>query len=293
MIRKGLFQRPKNQLESYEKGGGKGFKKPRPEVPDHMFTSCPGCRAALLAEDVERNHRVCPQCGWHFKISVRKRMDLLLDSDSFAEMDGGLASRNLIGFPGYEGKLQNASIDSGEPEGVICGTGQIKGFSGAFFFMNGDFMMGSMGTVVGEKITRLFECAMEQNLPVIGYTVSGGARMQEGILSLMQMAKTSGAVKRHSDRGGLYITALTNPTTGGVTASFAMEGDIILSEPGALIGFAGPRVIEQTLRQKLPEGFQRAEFLLEKGFVDAIVDRRSQREYLANLLALHSKEVLI
>ena len=154
-------------------------------------------------------------------------------------------------------------------------------------------MMGSMGTVVGEKITKVFEYAKENSLPVIGYTVSGGARMQEGILSLMQMAKTSGAVKRHSDAGGLYITVLTNPTTGGVTASFAMEGDIILSEPKALIGFAGPRVIEQTIRQKLPEGFQRAEFLLEKGFVDAIVERKHQRDYLANLLALHSGEVLI
>ena len=153
--------------------------------------------------------------------------------------------------------------------------------------------MGSMGTVVGEKITRIFEYAAEMELPVIGYTVSGGARMQEGILSLMQMAKTSGAVKRHSDRGLLYITVLTNPTTGGVTASFAMEGDIIIAEPGALVGFAGPRVIEQTIRQKLPKGFQRAEFLLEKGFVDAIVGRHEQKEYIVRLLRLHSRRELI
>lgn len=293
MLRKGLFQRPKNQLENYGKASAKGILEHHPEVPDDMFTSCPACKGAQLSADVKRNNEVCPKCGHHFKIKVRDRMARLLDEGSFVEMGEELTSRNLIGFPGYEKKLEGAGLVSGENEGVICGTASINGFPIAAFFMNGDFMMGSMGTVVGEKITQIFEYATEQGLPVIGYTVSGGARMQEGILSLMQMAKTSGAVRRHSDRGGLYITVLTDPTTGGVTASFAMEGDIILAEPKALIGFAGPRVIEQTIRQKLPDGFQRAEFLLEKGFVDAIVERQNQREYLTKLLAFHSKEVLI
>lgn len=293
MLTKGLFQKPKNRLEDYGKTSVKDLREVHPEVPDDMFVSCPMCRGTLLSEDVRQNGEVCPKCGHHFKIRVRDRMSLLLDEGSFTELAAEMASRNLIDFPGYEKKLSGARAVSGEEEGVICGTASIGGFPAAVFFMNGDFMMGSMGTVVGEKITQLFEHATEHGLPVIGYTVSGGARMQEGILSLMQMAKTSGAVYRHSQKGGLYITVLTDPTTGGVTASFAMEGDIIISEPKALIGFAGPRVIEQTIRQKLPEGFQRAEFLLEKGFVDAIVPRGEHRDYLINLLALHSKEVLI
>ena len=176
---------------------------------------------------------------------------------------------------------------SGENEGVVTGFCQVGGHPCALFVMDSLFFMGSMGTAVGEKITLLFEAALDQKLPVLGYTVSGGARIQEGILSLMQMAKTSAAVKRHSQAGLLYLTVLTDPTTGGVTASFAMEGDIILAEPGALIAFAGPRVIEQTIRQKLPEGFQRSEFLMQKGFVDSIVDRREQREAIGLLLSLH------
>jgi len=293
MLKKGLFRKPKNQLEDYGKTSVREMREQHPEVPDDMFLSCPACKGTMLAEDVNQNCGVCPKCGHHFKIKVRERMEILLDPDSFAELDAEMTSRNLIEFPGYDKKLQSARNVSGEKEGVVCGTAAIGGFPCAVFFMNGDFMMGSMGTVVGEKIARIFEYAAERQLPVIGWTVSGGARMQEGILSLMQMAKTSGAVKRHSDRGLLYVTVLTDPTTGGVTASFAMEGDVILAEPGALIGFAGPRVIEQTIRQKLPEGFQRAEFLLEKGFVDAIVKRQDQREYLRSLLALHSKEVLV
>lgn len=293
MLKKGLFQKPQNRLEDYEKISAKGSGRRQPEIPDDMFVSCPACRETLLAEDVNNNARVCPKCGHHFKINVRTRMASLLDQDSFTELWGNLSSKNLIGFPGYDEKLASAGRVSGEKEGVICGIGRIDGFPTAVFFMNGDFMMGSMGTVVGEKITLLFEYATANELPVIGYTVSGGARMQEGILSLMQMAKTSGAVMRHSQAGGLYIVVLTDPTTGGVTASFATEGDIVLAEPGALVGFAGPRVIEQTIRQKLPAGFQRAELLLEKGFVDAIVPRKEQRDYLGKLLALHSKEVLI
>lgn len=295
MLKRGLFQKPKNRLEDY---GGTAVREKKirvqhPEVPDDLFMKCPACGKGLLSEDVKAQDQVCPKCGYHFKMKVRERMEMLLDPGSFYEMGADMTSRDLIDFPGYEQKLSASRRASGENEGVICGVASIKGFSAAVFFMNGEFMMGSMGTVVGEKITVLFEYAAQANLPVIGYTVSGGARMQEGILSLMQMAKTSGAVRRHSDNGGLYIAVLTDPTTGGVTASFAMEGDIILAEPGALIGFAGPRVIEQTIRQKLPQGFQRAEFLLEKGFVDAIVARKDQREYLANLLALHSGEATL
>ncbi|MDD2217712.1 MAG: acetyl-CoA carboxylase, carboxyltransferase subunit beta [Eubacteriales bacterium] len=294
MLKKSLFQKPENRLETYEKIPVKGEQKQQgPEIPDNMFINCPSCRETLLSADVKENNGVCIKCGNHFKIGVRQRINMLLDEGSFVGMYGDMTSRNLIDFPGYDKKLEEATSKSGEKEAVICGTGKIKGSSAAIFFMNGDFMMGSMGTVVGEKITLIFEYAAANDLPVIGYTISGGARMQEGILSLMQMAKTSGAVMRHGEAGGLYIAVLTNPTTGGVTASFAMEGDIIISEPGALIGFAGPRVIEQTIRQKLPQGFQRAEFMVEKGFVDAIVERKEQREYLSKLLKLHSKEMLV
>ena len=252
-----------------------------------MCVSCPECKHTLLKTEVEENSFVCPKCNYHFKLQARRRVQLLADPSSFRELDANLAPENLLDFPGYEEKLASAQQQSGELEGVICGTATIGGFPVALFVMDPGFILGSMGTIVGEKITRLFEYATAQQLPVIGYTVSGGARMQEGILSLMQMAKTSGAVKQHSDAGLLYVTVLTNPTTGGVTASFAMEGDIILAEPKALVAFAGPRVIEQTIRQKLPSGFQRAEFLLEKGFVDAIVPRREQKQYLTTILKFH------
>jgi acetyl-CoA carboxylase carboxyl transferase subunit beta len=205
-------------------------------------------------------------------------------------MDGDMVSRNIINFPDYDKRLKNASLESAEKDAVICGTCKIGGQNTAIFIMEPYFMMGSMGTVVGEKITRLFEMATDEHIPVVAFTVSGGARMQEGILSLMQMAKTSGAVKRHSDAGNLFIAVLTDPTTGGVTASFASEADITIAEPFALIGFAGPRVIEQTIRKKLPDGFQRSEFLMEKGFIDDIVDRKRQKEYLTLLLRLHQKD---
>ena len=209
------------------------------------------------------------------------------DKGSFVEFDADMTSKNIIDFPDYTRKLKNAKINSGENESVITGVATIEGIKTVLVVMNSEFMMGSMGTVTGEKITRAFEYATDNGLPTVVFTVSGGARMQEGILSLMQMAKTSGAVKRHSDAGLLYITVLTDPTTGGVTASFAMEGDIILSEPRALIAFAGPRVIEQTIRQKLPKDFQSAEFLLEKGFIDAVVTRNEMKKTLADLLELH------
>ena len=219
----------------------------------------------------------------------RQRLRMLVDKGTFRELFAGVEGHDPLGFPGYREKLEQVQAASNETEGVLCGTARIGGQPCCLFIMEPYFMMGSMGTAVGEKITRLFEYATAHRRPVVGYTVSGGARMQEGIFSLMQMAKTSAALKRHSDAGLLYITVLTDPTTGGVTASFAMEGDIHLAEPGATIGFAGPRVIEQTTRKKLPPGFQTAEFLLDHGFVDAIVPRRDQQAVLANLLQIHQE----
>ncbi len=285
MIKKSLFKKPDNTLE-----GKESKQAEKMEIPDELCLLCSSCKTTLFRKDVEVEKYVCPKCGWHFSISARERINFIADKGSFNEMDEEFISENIINFPMYDEKLEAAKRISGENEGVICGICEIEEIKACIFVMNPDFMMGSMGIVVGEKITRLFEYALDNGLPVIGYTVSGGARMQEGILSLMQMAKTSGAVKRHSDRGLLYVVALTNPTTGGVTASFAMEGDIIISEPGALIGFAGPRVIEQTIRQKLPKGFQRAEFVQDTGFIDAIVDRREHRKYLANILKIHLGE---
>lgn len=231
---------------------------------------------------------VCP-CGHHFRMNARQRIAMLTDKGSFQELFREVQSDNPLSFPGYDGKLESARSASGEAEAVVCGTGEIGGQKCALFFMDPGFMMGSMGSAVGEKITRLFEYALKCRLPVIGYTVSGGARMQEGLLSLMQMAKTSAAVKRHSDAGLLYIAVLTNPTTGGVTASFAMEADILLAEPGATIGFAGARVIEQTTKKTLPKGFQTAEFVMQHGFIDSIVPRNSQKKLLAQMLRIHER----
>ncbi len=284
MLSKSLFKKPKNAPEGAEKIS----KSSPPSLSEEIAVACPSCKALLISAELQNRDYVCIKCGYHFKIRARQRIAMVVDKSSFEELDAGLRSGNPIHFPDYLRKLNAAQLESAEAEAVICGLARIGGYPTAIFAMEPFFMMGSMGTVVGEKITRLFETATRQGLPVVGFTVSGGARMQEGILSLMQMAKTSGAVKLHSDAGLLYITVLTDPTTGGVTASFAMEGDIILAEPGALIGFAGPRVIEQTIRQKLPEGFQRAEFLLEKGFVDEVVHRRNLRLCLTRLLMLHS-----
>lgn len=278
------FKKPRNELEFILKNG----KKRTPSIPDEMFTYCPSCKKAMITDELSDNANVCSKCGYHFYINARMRLHLIADKDSFTEVDRYMQSTNVIGFPDYEKKLKHAKLASLENEAVVTGLCSIAGVRCAVFVMEKNFMMGSMGTVVGEKITRLFETAIEKKLPVVGFTVSGGARMQEGILSLMQMAKTSGAVSKHSKSGLLYIAVLTNPTTGGVTASFAMAGDIILSEPDALICFAGPRVIAQTTRQKLPAGFQKAEFLLEKGFIDAIVKRTELRKTIGKLLWMHS-----
>ena len=258
------------------------------EFPErHILVKCPGCRRVIDQAKLDENLEVCPRCGRHLRVSGRKRMRMTVDAGSFQEWDRELAATDFLEFPGYAEKLEAAREKSHEADAVVCGRGAIGGHECALFFMNADFMMGSMGSVVGEKITRAFERATELGLPVVGFTVSGGARMQEGTTSLMQMAKVSAAVRRHSEAGLLYLTVLTDPTTGGVTASFAMEGDVILAEPGALVAFAGPRVIEQTTHKRLPNGFQRSEFLLEHGFCDLIVERKDMAATLAELLALH------
>ena len=277
------FMKPKNELENSDASDVK-----KPFVPDEMWEKCPECGTLLLTTDIEENLRVCSKCNHHFRLNARERIKMTADKDTFVEMDADFESVNIIGFPDYDEKLKKNKEKSGEKESVICGTCKINGIDIVIVSMNSEFMMGSMGTVTGDKITRAFEYATENKLPIIVFTVSGGARMQEGILSLMQMAKTSGAVKMHSDAGLLYITVLTDPTSGGVTASFAMEGDIILAEPKALIAFAGPRVIEQTIRQKLPKDFQTAEFVQQKGFVDKVVDRRHLKETLTHLIRIHN-----
>jgi len=283
-----IFKKPKNTLE----GHGVFFIKnyDAKSFDDELSVECSKCKKKISSSELTDTHYVCPYCRYHFLINVRRRLDFLCEKDSFVETDAELFSQNILNFPDYEKKLRHASLESAEKEAVVCGKCRIDGCETAIFVMNPFFMMGSMGTVVGEKITRLFEMATQEKLPVVGFTVSGGARMQEGILSLMQMAKVSGAVKKHSDAGNLYFCVLTDPTMGGVTASFAMQADIIISEPFARIGFAGPRVIEQTTGKKLPEGFQSAKFLLSKGFVDGIVDRRAHKKYIGRILRLHVRE---
>lgn len=284
MLTSKLFRRPRIALED---AGTTELRSP--EVPQELYSACPKCKAMHSADDLEKSLRVCPKCGYHFRIGARRRISYIADKGSFSEMWSDMRSGDPIKFEGYKDKLIQAESQTGEIEGVITGECTVNGARTCIFAMDPGFIMGSMGTVVGEKITRLFEYAQAQELPVIGVCVSGGARMQEGMFSLMQMAKTTGAVKRHSDAGGLFVSVLTDPTTGGVSASFAMDGDITIAEPGALIGFAGPRVIEQTIRQKLKEGFQRSEFVLEKGFIDMICDRRELKGRLAAILALHRK----
>lgn len=250
---------------------------------------CKKCGEIIPYNELVQNSMICPHCGTYMRMGAMERIELVADEKSFKETDKSMRSKNPLNFPGYDEKIEKAAETSGLNEGVVCGFGKIEGTPCGIFVMDSNFMMGSMGSVVGEKITRLFEKATEKGLPVVGFCTSGGARMQEGIYSLMQMAKVSGAVKRHSDAGNLYIAVLTDPTTGGVTASFAMLGDIIIAEPKALIGFAGARVIEQTTGKKLPEGFQRAEFMLEHGFVDIIEERDRLRYTIGKLLKIHSK----
>lgn len=264
----------------------------KPEAPEGILKKCNKCGAAILTDEVINGKYICPKCHGYFRIPAYKRIELVTDAGSFeewdAKIDEGERPENPLNFRGYTEKVEALREKTGLDEAVVTGKATICGYPVVIGVCDGRFMMASMGHAVGEKITRAVERATEERLPVVLFTCSGGARMQEGIISLMQMAKTSAALKRHSDAGFLYIPVLTDPTTGGVTASFAMLGDIILAEPGALIGFAGPRVIEQTIGQKLPEGFQRAEFLLEHGFVDRIVTRDEMTEILGQILKMHA-----
>ena len=258
-----------------------------PKTPGPDETACPSCGAIHSKQRWERSFKVCDQCGKHGRINSKDRVAHLVDQGTFSPIAKEVTSVDPLAFPGYKEKLDKAMIQSEAGDAVLTGTGCINGIPAALFIMEPDFMMGSLGSAAGERITRLIETAIENRVPVIGFCASGGARMQEGILSLMQMAKTSAALGRLSAEGLPYIAVLTDPTTGGVTASYAMLGDVILAEPGALIGFAGQRVIEQTIRQSLPDGFQRAEFLVEKGFVDRIVHRAEMKAVLAKLLKMH------
>ena len=265
-----------------KKRWGEGEEEYKPP----MF-KCPRCQGTSPLSKYEELRRVCPKCNYHGRLSSTERIAITVDKDSFREFDGKMKGADPLDFPDYAEKQAELRASTGLSEAVITGTASIKGSPVVIGVMDSRFMMGSMGSIVGEKITRAFEYATEHSLPVIMFTASGGARMQEGIVSLMQMAMTSGAVKLHSEAGGLYISVMTDPTTGGVTASFASLGDIIIAEPKVLIGFAGRRVIEGTIKQRLPEDFQLAEFMYEKGFVDMIVERRKLRSVLSHLLKLH------
>lgn len=266
------------------------FKK-NTEASDMLigkWLKCEECKEILYKEEVHDNLSVCPNCGKHFRLSSRRRIKQIVDAGTFEEISRGIITRDPLQFEGYVKKIESLQEKTKIEEAVTTGIGKINGNEAVIAVMDGNFLMGSMGSVVGEKITLAIEESINRKLPLIIFCVSGGARMQEGIISLMQMAKTSAALAKHDDAGLLYLSVLTDPTTGGVTASFAMLGDIILAEPNALIGFAGPRVIEQTIKQKLPEGFQRSEFLLEHGFIDKIVERKDMKNTLAKLIQLHT-----
>lgn len=258
-------------------------------VPDGMWVKCPGCSETLLSKDLETNLQVCPKCGYHFRISARKRLEALLDGGTWQEFDAGVTSVDFLEFKdakSYQERIDAALAKGGSKDAVICIEGSIEELAVQVSCFDFSFMGGSMGSVVGEKITRSIERGVQKRQPVIIISASGGARMQESILSLMQMAKTSAALAKLKNAGIPFVSLLTDPTTGGVTASFAMLGDVNIAEPKALIGFAGPRVIEQTIRQKLPEGFQRAEYLLDHGMIDAIIPRTEMRSKLASILKM-------
>ena len=263
------------------------LKSERPEVPEGLLKKCNKCGAAILTEEVKSAGYICPKCQGYFRVHAYERIRMTVDEDSFEEWEKDMEFVNPLEFKGYEEKVKSLKEKTGLSEAVVTGKASIEGNPAVIAVCDGRFLMASMGQVVGEKITRAVERATKEQLPVIIFACSGGARMQEGIVSLMQMAKTAAALKQHSDAGLLYVSVLTDPTTGGVTASFAMLGDVILAEPKALIGFAGPRVIEQTIGERLPKGFQRSEFLLEHGFIDRIVERKEMRTVLENILQMH------
>lgn len=256
------------------------------QVPKDIWEKCPKCDKIILKKELEENYKICPKCNYMFRMSVKERINQIADNNTFKEFAGELFSSNPLLFPDYDIRIKDSMKKSGLKDAAVCGTMLIDGIKVAVCFLDFNFMGGSMGSVVGDKVARTLQKGMEEHLPVIIFSASGGARMQEGILSLMQMAKTSAAVANYQKIGLPYISVLTDPTTGGVTASFAMLGDFNISETGALIGFAGPRVIEQTIKEKLPQGFQSAEFLLDHGFLDIVVSRKDLKNTLAKILKL-------
>ncbi|WIV20547.1 acetyl-CoA carboxylase, carboxyltransferase subunit beta [Paenibacillus polygoni] len=263
-----------------------GVDRPRREVPEGLMNKCSKCGTIQYSKELEKNLKVCPSCGYHMRLNAMERVKMTLD-EGFIEYDADMVSVDPLDFPGYKSKLEQQTMKSGLKDAVVTGEGSIDGHPVVVCVMSFDFFTGSMGSVVGEKITRAIEKATQKKLPLIIFSTSGGARMQESILSLMQMAKTSSALARLDEQGGLYISVITDPTTGGVSASFAMLGDINIAEPGAIFGFAGRIVIEQTIRQKLPDDFQTAEFNLQHGQLDMVVHRKDLRTTLAKLLDMH------
>lgn len=280
-----IFNVVKSRFDQEPKNQGNG----KVTIPSDLLFKCPRCQNVMFMEDFIGSVRVCAQCGYHARITVSQRLELTVDKDSFTEYDAEMESANPLAFKDYPEKIKELQETTGLREAIVTGECTIRNRPCVIGVMDSHFMMASMGSVVGEKIARAFERAAEKNLPVVLFTASGGARMQEGIISLMQMAKTSAAVGRHSAKGLLYITVLTDPTTGGVTASFASLGDIIIAEPKVLVGFAGRRVIEGTIKQRLPDDFQSAEFLLQHGFVDMIVERKKMRRTLSRLISYHQQ----
>lgn len=282
----GLFKKKEKYITLKEENTVKNITI-SPNIPDGMWVKCPSCNCTIYREDLEKALSVCKKCGYHFRISALDRIKMIADEGSFEEINKEIKSKNPLNYPGYDEKIKNLSEKQKINEAVVTGICKIGNNKAVIAVMDSNFIMGSMGSVVGEKVTRAIEKAIEIKLPLVIFTASGGARMQEGMLSLLQMAKTTSALSKLNNAGILYISVITDPTTGGVTASFAEIGDIIISEPKAIIGFAGRRVIEQTIKQKLPEEFQKAEFALEKGFIDMIVERKDLKEKLSLILSIH------
>ncbi|MFC4618259.1 acetyl-CoA carboxylase, carboxyltransferase subunit beta [Camelliibacillus cellulosilyticus] len=263
--------------------------QPKPDVPEGLMKKCPKCKKIMYTKELKKRLSICQSCGYHYPLTAPERIEILIDEGTFQELDRELTSENPLDFPGYEDKLARDRNKTDLNEAVVTGYGAINGYKTVIAVMDSRFIMGSMGSVVGEKIARAIEFAKDQGLPMIIFTASGGARMQEGVLSLMQMAKTSAVLKAYSQAGGLFIPIMTHPTTGGVTASFASLGDYNFAEPGALIGFAGRRIIEQTIREDLPDDFQTAEFLLKHGQLDQVIRRDDMKEALTTILSIHAK----
>lgn len=282
-----IFAKQKPKLRTFLKVAEKPIPKNQIDIPDGLFIECEQCHSAIYQKALVENLSVCPHCQFHFRLNARDRIQLVVDQNSFVEIDATLTSKNPLSMPEYDQKLAVSKKSTGQAEAFISGRALIQNLPVAIGVLDSFFMMGSMGSVVGEKITRLIEYAGQQHLPLIIFSASGGARMQEGILSLMQMVKTSAALKKLDQLGGLFISVLTHPTTGGVAASYASLGDVIVAEHGALIGFAGARVIKQTIQQDLPEGFQTAAFQLKHGQVDLVVERKQLKQSLIQLLRFH------